>query len=216
MLNSLVAMRYDAMWKVFLYLIVLLGLTASRYYQQEEPQIAIDSPQANQAVQGLVRVTGRIKVENFLAYQLAFSFQEDATETWFSIRQSDEAVAEGVLGEWDTTTLTDGAYTLRLIVQFAVGEPEAVLVEGIRVRNYTPIETETPTVEATPDPLLSTPTPTVPPPTREVRSTPTQLPPNPAEIGPGQVQKAVTFGAVLALVSLAFLFVYAAVRLRGS
>ncbi len=65
--------------------------------------------------------------------------------TWFLIHESDEPVVDGVITQWDTTTITDGTYNLRLTVRRIKSPSIQVNVIRLRVRNYTPIETDTPT-----------------------------------------------------------------------
>lgn len=121
--------------------------------------------------------------QGFLSAELSFGYQNDNTRTWFLIAQNSEATPDGIMIEWDTTTLTDGTYNLRLVVLLTNGEQYTSDVPALRVRNYSPIETDTPTPsptsapQATPSPSITpSPTPTQIPPT------PTPLPPNPLQV----------------------------------
>ena len=79
---------------------------------------------------------------------------------------------------WDTTTLTDGNYDLQLIIEREDEEPLVYNILGLRVRNYSLIETNTPapTNTAAPD-EAATSIPTITPAPTQVRPTPTPLPP---------------------------------------
>ena len=125
-----------------------------------------------------------------------------ATGTWFLIAASDQPVSGGALAQWDTTGLSDGEYVLRLRVELQDGLSLEVQVPGLRVRNYTPVETATPEPAAPPPPAVESPAPTpaptfTPPPA----STPTGLPDNPVEIGDAQVYASLASGALFALLS---------------
>ena len=200
MLNSTIAMKRFLTCVLFLYLILLL---TSPVFAQAEYDVVIQSPAAGQAVQGLVPVTGNTDTFDFLAYDLSFASESDPTQTWFTIKHSEEAVRYDILGEWDTTTLTDGSYSLRLTVALEDQEPVTVIVAGIRVRNYTPIETNTPAPTTTLDPgATPTSSPTTSPPT------PTPLPANLAIVTPNQVRSSIICGAISGLVGLIILGFY--------
>jgi hypothetical protein len=207
MLNWVVGMQK----RIFLLFWLLIALTAhdpARAFQFRF-QVRIDSPQPGEALQGVVPVRGNAVVEGFIRYELAFSFADDPSETWFAIRESREPVEDGLLAEWDTNTLSDGEYRLRLIVEIENEEPVIIIVDQLRIRNFSPIETNTPAPTAPPDPgEPATATPTTPPPT------PTELPGNPAEIRPGQIRSAFVNGAVATAIALGLIGGYSFLRGR--
>jgi hypothetical protein len=213
MLNSLIAMRLKSVWLVVLYLTIGFGLIAASGYQEEEPQVYILSPLPGEAVQGVVQIMGTTQIEGFSSYELAFSFRDDPTSTWFLISQGPEPIENGLLGQWDTSPLTDGFYRLRLIVWMIEGDPHVVYVDGIRVRNYTPIETSTPTITPTPEPIPPTPVPVTATPT--LYPTPTQLAENKASVTPEQITSAVQIGGIIAVVFLFILGLYTTARNRS-
>ena len=69
---------------------------------------------------------------------------DDPTETWFWSYQGIQPVKGTMLELWDTCTMTAGDYKLRLQVNYSDGSQRSVIVENLRVRNYTPVETNTP------------------------------------------------------------------------
>jgi hypothetical protein len=147
-----------------------------------QPEISILSPLTGQAVRGSVPVVVDTATEGFLSAELTFGYHGDTTGTWFLIEQSLEPVAEGIMTEWDTTTLTDGTFDLRLAVLLDSGDQYTSVVPALRVRNYSPIETDTPTPTVTSAPR-ATPSPSVTP-----SPTPTQLPPTPSPLPPNTLQ----------------------------
>jgi hypothetical protein len=126
-------------------------------------QVAIVSPRGGDALQGVVAIQGSAAAEGFQSAELAFAYQADRTGTWFLLWQSRRPVAEGVLTPWDTTTITDGVYRLRLQVLYTNGEVVEQRVEGLRVRNYSPVETSTPGAVSTESAARPTATPPPPP-----------------------------------------------------
>src|SRR3990172_3307615 len=83
------------------------------------PSIAIYSPTPGQALQGIVSIQGNIAIADFQSAELSFTYSSDRRDTWFLIREFTEPASDDALAEWDTTTLTDGDYTLRLTVTLA-------------------------------------------------------------------------------------------------
>ncbi len=177
-----------------------------------EPQIVISVPAPGQAVQGKFTIMGTSSVIGFQSAELSFSYAENPTDTWFLIFNTEEAVSAGSLAEWDTTNMTDGEYALRLVVTLENGTQLSSIVPGLRVRNYTPIETSTPT-PVTPTTVSElegtntfTPTHTPHPPT----STP--FPPNPAQVSNQDLAVSFTQGALLTMGAFALGGLYIVVR----
>jgi len=169
-------------------------------------QPRITSPQPGDALQGVVTITGSTQVENFKSAEVSFAYDQEDSPNWFPIQRSQEAVREGPLAQWDTTTITDGLYTLRLQVTLQDGSRVETQVDGLRVRNYTPIETQPaarPTLADSGQPTAS------PTPGRVQPPTPSPLPANPAEVTSGALTFSALQGAALAVLALAALGVYA-------
>ena len=184
-----------AVFASLLLLALFLGVPASAQ-ETEQPEIQIFSPLPGEAVQGLVQIIGTIDVPGFQSYELAFTFKED--ETWFLIAQGDTPVIQGVLGEWDTTVLTDSIYDLMVRVRQQNGEVTEIILESIRVRNYSQIETPTaaPTTQASDQASAPTTEPTLEAePT--IQPTPTELPDNPASVDSEQITTAIKRGGIL-------------------
>lgn len=172
------------------------------------------SPSPGQVLQGLVPIRINLPAEVASA-ELAFSYEGDPRNTWFLIAEFADP-AQGVLEtDWDTTTLTDDNYTLRLIVRTTSG-PITVLLAGLRVRNYTPIETDTPIPTSTPAPR-ETLSPSFTPTVTESSTPPTMtpLPPNPARITIQQITISAGKGVGVTLLIFLLLGIYRTVTLRS-
>jgi hypothetical protein len=204
-----------AMKRLF-FLFLLIVLLPHPVKAQENAQSNISFPSEGQIVQGLIVVSGSVTVLGFSSYELSFAYNDDPTQTWFVLTTSSLPVFESELGTWDTTTLTDGDYTLRLRIFLLDGTVQETTVTGLRVRNYTAVPTAT-----------FTPTPTAivqfAPPTAQLIApsvatvtlslpTPTPLPSNPASLQDASIAGALGRGAILAL--LLFLGVGLMLRLR--
>jgi len=182
---------------------LILMLFPQPVLAQQRADLVLISPKAGQIVQGLVIVTGTVTVLGFSSYELSFAYLDDPTGTWFTLQNSSLPVFEGELGAWDTTTLTDGDYSLRLRAFLLDGSVQETAVSDLHVRNYTAVPTPTPTATATPFAQILPPTAQLLAP--EIASvtpshpTPTPFPPNPAGLEIPSIPWAVGRGAALAL-----------------
>jgi hypothetical protein len=173
-------------------------------------QVTIISPQPGEALQGQVTINGNSDVAGFVSAEIAFAYSDDPTGTWFLIAAGNQPVRDGVLAVWDTTTITDGLYTLRLSVILGDGSQVDVTVPALRVRNYTPVETAiASSTSLEPAPIASV---TLVAASATPFPTPTSLPPNPAALTPSRIYASLGYGALAVLAILLLLALY--LRLR--
>ena len=182
----------------FLLLFILFLIAA-----QTAPPLAINSPAPEEVLRGPVTITGKIDTPGFISAQLDFAYASNPTDTWFAIQAFSQPMNDSTLAVWDTTSITDGDYILRLRVNFEDGTSQEVTVP-VKVGNDIPITT--PTVEPTATPeadilliptsflLAASPTPTDLP-----RATPTPLPPNPVSLEQDQIYASLGRGALVIL-----------------
>jgi hypothetical protein len=229
MLNLTVAMRHAVV--LLLLLVVLFSLQPARAQTEVEPtrqptdlpQVFISAPAGGEALQGLVIVQGSSNIESYQSSSVAFTYSGDLTGTWFLITESTTAVSDGALATWDTTMISDGDFDLRLLVLKSDGSQVTTFVKGLRVRNYSPIETDTP-VPPTVTPTYLPPTPgetaaasVNPLSTATITSTPlrpttTPLPTNPAEISQTTILTTLGRGGLVAVGLFVVLGLYLAGR----
>ena len=179
---------------------------------QDAPPLAITSPAPDELLRGQVTVTGKVDFPGFLSAGLDFAYASDPTGTWFNIQSFSQPLTDSTLAVWDTTSITDGDYVLRLRVNFEDGTFQEVTVP-IKIGNDVQ-STPTPEPTATPEPdAVLIPTPFLlaasPTPTDVPRPTPTPLPPNPVSLGQNQIYASLGRGAlvILGLFALAGLIV---------
>lgn len=179
--------------------------------QEAQEQLVIHSPGGGEALQGVVTISGTTDIPGFRSAEVAFAYQNDPTNTWFLIQQSNQPVLEGILAVWDTTTIADGTYKLRLQVILIDGQVEEHVVAGLRVRNYSRIETSTPPSPAATQPTI-TPTPTPLPDFQVVLKTQPPEPTNPAQINMDDVQRSALGGTLAVFTALLVGALYLAIR----
>lgn len=207
MLNLPIAMST----RPWLFLIVSLFLLGMQTPPQAEPRLL--SPQPGSAVQGSITIQGSTDVPDFQYAELSFSYSAGQNESWFLIQQLRTPAKAGPLAVWDTTTIADGNYRLRLQVFLTDGKILETILAGLRVRNYSKIETSTPTsLQAVTRPAASA---TVVVSTATPRPTPTLLPTNPVQIPPARLGTSLAIGVGISIVLFIGLAFYQAVRKQG-
>lgn len=178
----------------------------------------ISAPASGSSVRGVVQVTGSALHPEFDRYELYYTVEPG--ENWVFIGEPGrQPVNNGFLGNWDTNSLPDGSYSLRLRVVRRDGNYDEGYARNITVANTTP---PTPTATATsaevatlPPPVdaVVTPTPAATAtavsveqpdiPTATPRPSPTATPEaqaaaesNDEESGPGSLASAVDTGSL--------------------
>ncbi len=185
-----------------LFLIFCLSAAPDRYVSAQAGPVII-SPRPGEVLQGVVAIKGSSDVPGFQSSEVSFGYAGDTTGTWFLIASSNRTVVSDTLTTWDTTTITDGNYTLRLRVTLNDGSHLESTITDLRVRNYTPIETPTPAPTALKPTSVTTATLTVTP-----FPTPTALPTNSAILTPADVSTSLAYGGLGAVLLLVILGIY--------
>jgi hypothetical protein len=169
---------------------------------QASPPVAITSPAPDEVLRGQVSITGKVDIPSFVSAQLDFAYASNPTNTWFTIQAFSQPMVDSTLATWDTTSITDGDYILRLRVNFEDGTSQEVTVPVKIGNDAAPPPTLEPTVTPQPDVVLI-PTPFLlaasPTPTEVPRSTPTALPTNPVALGQSQIYASLGRGALVIL-----------------
>jgi hypothetical protein len=175
-------------------------------------RIFITSPVPGERVQGKVSIVGKTAVDNFSFSEISFSYSNNPTNTWFVISKSQQSYSDEELAVWDTTTITDGSYDIRLRVYTGGDEFKEIIVKGVKVSNYTATETPRPTSTSLSQPTdehTSTPTATQTP-----FPTPTLLPLNPAELAQNAILANIGRGALVIMAFFAVFGLFLRVRNR--
>ncbi|HQX15914.1 MAG TPA: hypothetical protein PLA27_05790 [Anaerolineales bacterium] len=198
--------------KTRLFLPFVLFLLAA----QDSPPVAITSPASGEILRGEITIIGSTDIPNFASAQLDFKYASDDGDSWFPLAALSQPALDSPLYLWNTASITDGDYILRLRVTLTDGTFQEVTVP-ITIQNDAPILTPTPAVTSTPASigvqiptaflLAASPTPTEVP-----RPTPTPLPPNPASLTQSTILTSLGRGAIV-IIGL-FIFSFILLRLR--
>lgn len=173
------------------------------------PGLYITSPESGAVVEGVVEIRGSVPEDGFSSAELLYAYSQAEFETWFLIKRIDQVVHDDVLAAWDTTTITDGVYTIKLMVYTQDGIENEVIVDGVRVSNYSRAQDRpagnqpelTDNTASAAIVLVATPSPT-------------ELIGNPASILRQEVQRTVVFGIIFACAALSLLVLYSSIQAR--
>ncbi len=163
--------------------------------------VGITSPQTGETLRGQIQILGSIDYPTFASAELSFAFASDLADNWFSIQTFSQPITDSALAVWDTTSITDGDYKLRLRITLQDGTFIDSIITDLKIRNQ-----EIPTATATDAPLPQfdneTPTPRIIEPTQIILSYPsaTPLPSNPASITTDSIYKVFAQSALVVLV----------------
>ncbi len=209
--------------------IISLAIIPSAVMAQGATSPVITAPTEGQILRGQVSITGTTDIPNFASAELDFAYASDSTGSWFLIQTFSQPVVNSAIATWDTTSISDGDYVLRLRVTLQDGSTQDATVK-VKVQNQTQLPTATfsitptvisiitPTITSTSaltsQALTSTqvpiamasPTPTSSP----LFPTLTPLPANPIEVKPDEIYAGIQHGALV----IAGLFVIFAILIR--
>ena len=136
--------------------------------------VDVRSPQQGDVLQGSVPIYGSARIPDFNFYKVEFAPAANP-ESWSAVSSTKPSpVIGGVLDIWNTQTVPDGEYYIKLTAVDSVGQEVCrVTVPSLLVANEgTPTPTGTATPEESPTPTL-TPLPQSPDATVEPTAVPT-------------------------------------------
>lgn len=96
-------------------------------------QIMITSPKSGEEVRAVVDLIGTADVPNFGFYK--YEIAPVGTQNWATISAEREPKKNELLGKWNTLSLGNGDYFLRLVITDNVGNSVAPCVIAVRVLN---------------------------------------------------------------------------------
>ncbi len=192
----------------FFFLILAFGTALPVSAQWGTPtENKILSPVNGEALQGMIPIIGITDVDGMISWELSFSYNSNPSNTWFLIKEGDQAANDEILTEWDTTTITDGEYQLRLLISLADNETTSALISDLRIRNYTIIGTSIPELTPTMGSLPAIELTSLP-----QLHTPTPLPDNPLEVSERDIVNSLASGVLTAFTLIILIGLYASIR----
>ncbi len=169
--------------------------------------VEIQTPQAFDVLKGSVEVKGSVTESGFISASLYYAYADTTVETWFLIRSISQPVNDGLLATWDTSSISDGNYKLKLAVLRENGEIQEVVVDHLQVRNYTSAQVVTPTQA---DAVEVLPTATVIP--GQPALTATAYPDNRASVTVTNIANEIKNGLIVGIFCILAIGIYTLIR----
>jgi hypothetical protein len=121
------------MARTVLFKIVLLLFLGLQNMNQGSELPRVDSPQPGEQLHGQVIISGNTAISAFARTEIYFGYS--GTNDWFLIGISDQPVRNGPIATWDTTSITDGKYQIKVVVFLIDGSYAEVVVPDLTVSN---------------------------------------------------------------------------------
>jgi len=194
-LNLTVAMKQLTFCLIFSVVLLIAGFTLPE-------NIIVNNPQSGQSVQGVVEITGSVVSDTFSSAEVYYSYGNSENETWFLISQMNQKVENAVIARWDTTTISDGEYQIKVKLIKVDNSIEELIVKPVYVNNYTPQPTTAPVSTSIPIETNESAT------TSSGETYATPFPPNPAAASLASVRRSIVAGLILVVLTFAGLMGY--------
>lgn len=104
--------------------------------------IGLTSPVSGSTIRGNIAIFGSASHPQFVQYALEYGPDPNPSGLWYPITTVPvtSIVLNNALGVWNTTTVRDGTYQIRLHVWLSNGQQDFRTVTGIQVRNAQPTQ----------------------------------------------------------------------------
>lgn len=176
--------------------------------------VRIQSPGNEDTLQGNVPIIGTVTGNGFQSAEISFRYQDTESQSWFVIAQTTSPVVDDLIATWDTSTIADGVYEIRVMAVFDDGRKQEEIIANLNVRNYTPFDPIN-TVEPVLQSELNEQTPIIPiKATPTLRPSPTSMPANEMIITQSQFINTAIQGAILGILFLLVVALFIIIRRR--
>jgi membrane peptidoglycan carboxypeptidase len=125
------------------------------------PSAAIIQPQGGQTVQGTLPIVGQVGANEFGRYEIQFAPANTESFQTITTATQPQPNAGATLATWDTTSVPNGQYTIRLAV-FANNANNGFVYRTVSVNVNNPLPTATPQPTQPPPPTAQPTAPSIP------------------------------------------------------
>ncbi|MDX9849659.1 MAG: hypothetical protein RBT01_04065 [Anaerolineaceae bacterium] len=194
------------------WLISLISIWFSPFPQLD--LVRIQSPAEGDYLQGNVAITGTVTGSGFQSAVISFRYQDTSSQSWFVIAQTSAPVVDDLIATWDTSTIADGVYQIRVLAVFDNGREQEEIITNLNVRNYTPID-PLKTADPGQPTQLNDQTPTIlMEATSTLRPSPTSMPGNEMMVTQSQFINTAIQGAIFGVLFLIVIALFIIIRRR--
>jgi hypothetical protein len=167
------------------------------------PSVEISSPQEGQVLKGSVQIIGTISSDGFVSGDVSYAYDSGDDTSWFYIASISKPVANETIAVWDTSTISDGDYQIKVSVKYSDGQVKEVILHQLQVRNYSSVQSTPDLANVSAQATVFTETVTPKP---EVIATP--FPTNSGSLETSHVEDSLKTGAIIGIVLVILLGIY--------
>jgi hypothetical protein len=175
--------------------------------------VRITSPNEGEILQGNIYIEGTVSGSTFQFAEISFQYQDSKSSNWFEIGTIDSPIVDDTIGIWDTSTIADGIYRIKVVAHYENDRTQEAIVNNLDIRNYTalgPSATDEPSVnELDESESQVTATPVVP-----TITVPTPMPKNEMVVTKTQFFLTLLQGAIFGVLFLAVIVIFVIIRRR--
>jgi hypothetical protein len=196
---------------------IFLVLSLMNVWLSPFPQldlVRIQTPVDGDYLQGNVQIVGTVTGTGFQSAEIGFRYQDSQSKNWFVLSEITSPVVDDILATWDTSTIADGVYQIRVLAVFENGREQEEIINNLNVRNYTPfdpIKTENPETISTDNLQNQVATIEVTP---TLKPSPTVMPTNEMVISQSQFITTAIQGGILGVLFLWVIALFIIIRNR--
>lgn len=123
---------------------------------EQRPLVTITTPPSNAIVEGTVTINGTISMPNFSRYEIRYGISHDpqAFSEPLDVQTVQHPNPNEYLGQFNTTSLENGPYTIRIVVIDSTGR-DVIRDIPITVNNAAPTPVPAPQITVTPAPSIT-------------------------------------------------------------
>jgi len=115
------------------------AIQSQEQYNRDEtnPSVSITAPTSGAAINGAVPILGSVSDDNMDEWILEYG-EGTAPSTWTQISNGNSEIIDDTLGNWDTGSITEGTYTLRLSANDLAGNSPTPATVQVIIDNDPP------------------------------------------------------------------------------
>lgn len=175
--------------------------------------VRITSPNEGEILQGNIYIEGTVSGSTFQFAEISFQYQDSQSSNWFEIGKIDAPIVDDTIGIWDTSTIADGIYRIKVVAHYENDRVQEAIVNNLDIRNYTALDPsvtdELPANELDESESQVTATPVVP-----TITVPTPMPKNEMVVTKTQFFLTLLQGAIFGVLFLAVIVIFVIIRRR--
>jgi len=201
--------------RFLIFVFFVINFLPGRFLQRNQLDLVrILTPQKGSVLQGNIDIVGTATGIGFQYAEVSFRYQKEDPGDWFLISQISEPKVDDFLLTWDTSSIVDGDYQVKIQAFYMDGHQIEAIIEDLRIRNYSPVETVIATTLPSSNPQMTENPSLMITPTKIITEYATPLPKNELSTDIGGILNSTLQGAIVGVLLLIVLGLWLILRER--